>query len=201
MTRTITRLVLLLATALALPLAAQTGHDADAMLREEDAARRPFDALLRHRAELRLTAQQVRQIETIARQLEVRNAPLRRRLVADHHRWREERRVQLERMSHAERHRELARLRAERARGQQVPEPLRPTVRQMLVHIQEATHRAEGVLTVEQRARASDILRREIVHRRARTEEHVRRSREHERRVREEAQRVREERRVRERHP
>ena len=171
MIRTFLRLLVpvLVATAAAAPLRAQPARDSAAAAGfREDAARRPFDALLRHRGELRLSAQQVRQIESVARRLEERNAPLRERLVHEHRRWREERRTQLERMSPGERRRELRRLRERRGAGEQVPEPLRPVVREMLVNIEQAIHDAQGVLTAEQRLQARQILRREI------REDHVR---------------------------
>lgn len=165
MIRTIVRLAMtaLMLLAAAAPLRAQPGRDSAAAAGfREDAARRPFDALLRHRAELRLSPQQVRQIETVARRLEERNAPLRERLVREHGRWREERRTQLERMSPEERRRELRRVRERRGAGEQVPEPLRPVVREMLVNVEEAIHEAQGVLTAEQRVQVRQILRREL---------------------------------------
>lgn len=184
MTRTIVRLALVLAAALATPLAAQPGREGDdaVILRQEDAARRPFDALLRHRTELRLSREQVQRIEVIGHQLEERNAPLRRRLVAEHDRWRQERRAQLERMTPEQRRRELRRLREERARAPQVPEPLRPTVREMSVNIEEAIHQAQGVLTADQRLRARHILRREMGQQRGRAREMMERRRQERRR-------------------
>jgi hypothetical protein len=164
MIRTMVRLLLLGPLAAAAPLAAQPARDsATAAGFREDAARRPFDALLRHRAELRLSEQQVRQIEEVARALEARNAPLRERLVREHRRWRVERREQLQRMSVEERRRELRRVREQRGRGEAVPGTMRPVVREMLVNIEESIHQAQGVLTAEQRLQARQILRHEIV--------------------------------------
>jgi hypothetical protein len=171
-------LAALLAAFAAAPAAAQPG---DRPPFPEDAARRPFDALLRHRGELQLSAEQVRRIEAIGRQLEERNAPLRQRLVQDHQRWREERRAQLERMTPQQRRAELRRMRGQRGEPP-VPEALRPTVQQMRVNISDALHQAQGVLTAEQRVRAQDILRRQMraehrpgARRRALEEERMRR--------------------------
>lgn len=151
-------LAALLAAVAAVPAAAQPGgHPPFAEERE----RRPFDVLLRHRAELQLSDGQVRRIEAIGRQLEERNAPLRERLVQQHRRWREERRAQLERMTPRQRREELRRIR-EHPGEPPVPEALRPTVHQMRVNISDAMHQAQGVLTPEQRVRAQDILRRQL---------------------------------------
>lgn len=147
-----------LLAAAAVPAAAQPGEQPPF---REDAARQPFEALLRHREELQLSDDQVRRIQTIGRQLEERNAPLRQRLVQEHRRWREERRAQLERMTPRQRRAELRRMRGQRGEPP-VPEALRPTVHQMRVNISDAMHQAQGVLTAEQRVRAQDILRRQL---------------------------------------
>lgn len=147
----------LLVMAGAAPLAAQPLPD-DPALRE---AQRPFESLMRHRAELRLTNEQVGRLQSIRAELEQRNGPLRRQLMAQHQRWREERRAQLERMSPAERRAELRRLREQPA-ARRVPTDMQPVVRQMRVNIEEAMHRAQGVLSAQQRVEARDILRREL---------------------------------------
>jgi hypothetical protein len=159
-------LALALSLSAAAPLAAQPGRDTmDAETAQENAARRPFDALLRHRAELELSDGQVRQLQTIRERLEQRNAPLRAQLVERGERWRAERRTQLERMTPQQRRQELRRLRQTPA-GQRVPADMQPLVRQMRVNIEEATHEAQGVLTAEQRLRVREILRREVRERR-----------------------------------
>ncbi|HEU0299378.1 MAG TPA: hypothetical protein VFR37_07990 [Longimicrobium sp.] len=160
-------LAALLAAAAAVPAAAQPGEQPPF---REDAARQPFDALLRHRTELQLSADQVRRIETIGRQLEERNAPLRDRLAHETRRWREERRAQLERMTPRERRAELRRMRLHRGEPP-VPEALRPTVHQMRVNINDAMHQAQGVLSAEQRVRAQDLMRRQLRSDRARADE------------------------------
>lgn len=156
-----------LLAAVAVPAAAQPGEPAPF---REEAERRPFDALLRHRAELQLSAEQVRRIETIGRELEERNAPLRERLAQEHRRWREERRAQLERMTPRQRRAELRRMRLH-AGEPPVPQAMRPTVQQMRVHINDAMHQAQGVLTAEQRVRAQDIFRRQLREERVRAAE------------------------------
>lgn len=154
--------VLALAAFAAAPAAAQPGRDTlDAGAAQEDAARRPFDALLRHRAELELTDGQVQRLQGIRQRLEQRNAPLRAQLAERSQRWRAERRTQLERMTPQQRRQELRRLRQLPA-GQRVPADMQPLVRQMRVNIEEATHEAQGVLTAEQRLRVREILRREV---------------------------------------
>jgi hypothetical protein len=151
-----------LAATAAAPLAAQPGADTTAAgVMQERAARRPFDAVLRHRAELELSDGQVRQLQTIRERLEQRNAPLRSQLVEQTQRWRAERRGQLERMTPRERRQELRRMR-ELPAGQRVPADVQPIVRQMRVNIEEATHEAQGVLTPEQRLRVRELLRREV---------------------------------------
>ncbi|HEX2080547.1 MAG TPA: hypothetical protein VHG08_22780 [Longimicrobium sp.] len=148
----------LLAAAAAVPAAAQPGPEPSF---REAAERRPFELLLRHRDALGLTDVQVRQLETIGERLEQQNAPLRQRLVQEHHRWREERRAQLERMTPEQRREELRRMRGRRGEPP-VPEALRPTVYQMRLNINDAMHQAQSVLTPAQRLRAQDILRREV---------------------------------------
>jgi hypothetical protein len=138
----------------------------------EAAERRAFDLLLRHRAELALSEQQVRRLQAILARLDQRNAPLRQRLVQQHQHLQAERRAQLERMSAGQRRAELHRLR--RARPD-VPRSLEPTVRQMRLNIHEAVQQAQAVLTVRQRLRARELARMEV---RAVTRTHV-----HERRV------------------
>lgn len=153
---------LALALSAAVPAAAQPGRDtADADVAQENAARRPFDALIRHRAELGLTDGQVQRLQGIRQRLEERNAPLRAQLAERSERFRAERRTQLERMTPEQRREELRRLRQLPAR-QRVPADMQPLVRQMRVNIEEATHEAQGVLTAEQRLRVREILRREV---------------------------------------
>ena len=140
---------------------ARTGHArAGQGVLREDAERRAFDMLLRHRQQLALSDQQVRRLEEIRVRLERQNAPLRARLVQEHHRWQAARRAQLERMSADERRQELRRLR-EGHGAAHLPEPLQTTVRQMRLHINEAMHQAQGVLTAEQRLRARELLARQ----------------------------------------
>ncbi|HEV3048996.1 MAG TPA: hypothetical protein VGX50_01725 [Longimicrobium sp.] len=126
----------------------------------EDAEHRAFDMLLRHRQQLALSDQQVRRLEEIRAQLERQNAPLRARLVEEHQRWQAERRAQLERMSVEERRQELRRVREGRGAAR-LPESLQMTVHQMRLHINEAMHQAQGVLTAEQRLRARELLARQ----------------------------------------
>jgi Skp family chaperone for outer membrane proteins len=128
------------------------------VLREE-AERRAFDLLLRHRQQLALSDQQVHRLEEIRGRLEQQNAPLRARLVEEHQRWQAARRAQLERMSAEERRQELRRVRE--GNGAHLPESLQTTVRQMRLHINEAMHQAQGVLTAEQRLRARELLARQ----------------------------------------
>jgi hypothetical protein len=154
------RFALAAALTVAAPLAAQSGG-AEAPAQREQAQRRPFDALFRHRAELGLSDAQLRQIEAVRARLEERNAPLRQELAARTRQMRAERRTQLERMTPEERRRELQRLRRLPA-DQRVPADVRPVVRQMRVNIEEATHQAQGVLTPEQRVRARELLRAEM---------------------------------------
>lgn len=156
-------LALVLAATAAAPLAAQqppARERADRVGVRQDADRRPFDALLRHRVELQLTDDQVRRIEAIGQRLQAQNAPLRQRLVEQTREWRQERRTQVERMTPEQRREELRRLRQE-GRGRTVPPDMQPLVQQMRVNINEAMHQAQSVLTAEQRVRAQQVLRRE----------------------------------------
>jgi hypothetical protein len=178
MKRLIRPILILLLTALAsAPAAGQTaqaareraeadrartaaGHARLAHEFQEGAERRAFDMLLRHRAQLELSEQQVQRIRAIGARLEQRNAPLRQRLMAEHDRWMAARRAQVERMSAAQRRAELARLRAHSQAH--MPESLQPTVRQMRVHIDEAVQQAQAVLTARQRVRAQELVRLEL---------------------------------------
>ena len=149
----------MLAAGAAAPLAAQPeGENPEAALR---AANRPFESLMRFREELRLSEQQVARLQSIRARMEQQNAPLRERLVAQHQRWRAERRAQLERMTPEQRRAELRRVRGQPA-GQRVPADMQPLVRQMRVNIEESMHQAQGVLTAEQRLQARRILQREL---------------------------------------
>lgn len=159
-------LAVALALAAAAPAAAQQpgaapGREQAPPALREQAERRAFEALLRHRAELELSEQQVRQIEAIGRRLQEQNAPLRQRLVEEARRWREERRAQLERLTPEQRREELRRMRGRRGQAP-VPEAMQPLVRQMRLNINEAMHQARGVLTAEQRLRAEQVLRRQL---------------------------------------
>jgi hypothetical protein len=126
----------------------------------QDAEHRAFDMLLRHRQQLALSDQQVRRLQEIRARLEQQNAPLRARLIEEHQRWEAARRAQLERMSAEERRQELRRVR-EGQGAAHLPESLQTTVRQMRLHINEAMHQAQGVLTAEQRLRARELLARQ----------------------------------------
>jgi hypothetical protein len=146
------------------PLSAAAGH-------------RPFQVLLRHREQLRLTEAQVSRIEEIGRGLEARNAPLRQQLAAERERWMAARRAQLERMEAGQRHEELRRMRQER----RVPEPMQPLVRQMRENIAAAVREAHLVLSDQQRQQARRMLRQEAHARRAAVQ--ARRAGERERRA------------------
>ncbi|HEU0014562.1 MAG TPA: hypothetical protein VFQ45_12805, partial [Longimicrobium sp.] len=156
--------LVLAALAAALPAAAQPGGRPPAGpprgALPAQAERHAFDALLRHRERLELSADQVRRLEAIAARLEERNRPLRERLRQERERFMETRRQQLERLTPEQRRDTL---RAVRRRGQAaVPESMQPLVRQMRVHVEEATYEAQGVLTAEQRLRARRILQQEM---------------------------------------
>jgi Spy/CpxP family protein refolding chaperone len=146
---------LLLAAA---PAAAQPGpggHPGLQVLRETE--QRPLELLMDVRDELQLTDTQVARLRQIALRLEQTNRPLRRQLVAEHGRWREQRRMELERMSPAQRRAELRR--ARRHPQPPVPEPLRPLVRQIRGNVQAAVLEAGTVLTPQQKVRARELLR------------------------------------------
>lgn len=146
---------LLLAAA---PAAAQPGpggHPGLQVLRETE--QRPLELLMDVRDELQLTDPQVVRLRQIATRLEQTNRPLRRQLVAEYGRWREQRRMELERMSPAQRRAELRR--ARRHPQPPVPEPLRPLVRQIRGNVQAAVQEAGTVLTPQQKVRARELLR------------------------------------------
>ena len=155
-------LLIALAASAAAPAAAQPGgrHPerprAEERLSPED-GRRPFEVLLRHREQLRLTEDQVRRIQEIGRGLEARNAPLRQRLAEERQRWMARRQAELERMDAERRRDEMRRMRRER----RVPEPMQPLMREMRENITAAVRDAHGVLSDEQRTEARRVLREE----------------------------------------
>jgi hypothetical protein len=154
--------ILLIALAASVAAAAQPGGRLPERPRAEgplspDEGRRPFEVLLRHREQLRLTEAQVRRIQEIGRGLEARNAPLRQRLAEERHRWMARRQAELERMNAERRRDEMRRMRHER----RVPEPMRPLVREMRANIAAAVRDAHGVLSDEQRTEARRVLREE----------------------------------------
>ncbi len=151
----------------AAPAAAQPGPDVHPglqVLRERE--QRPLELLMEVREELRLTDPQVVRLRQIATRLEETNRPLRRQLVAEHARWREQRRLELERMSPAQRSAELRRIR--RMPHPPVPPPLRPLVHRIRGNVHAAVQEAGTVLTPEQKVRARQLLRERAVERRER---------------------------------
>jgi len=147
---------LLLATA---PAAAQEpeadGQPGLQVLRESE--QRPLEQLMAVRDQLQLSDPQVARLRQIAIQLEQTNRPLRRQLFFEYRRWREQRRVELERMTPAQRDAELRRIQA--MGDPPVPPPLRPLVAQIRGNIRGALQDAGRVLTPAQKARARELVR------------------------------------------
>jgi len=154
------RALLLAAAALLValaPAAAQPGPHGDPGLHElRQTEQRPLELLMQVRDELRLTDAQVVRLRGIAGRLEETNRPLRRQLVAEYGRWREQRRARLERMTPAQRRAELRHARG--GRRADVPPPLRPLVGQIRGNVREAMQEAAEVLTPAQRARARELI-------------------------------------------
>lgn len=151
----------------AAPAAAQPGADVHPelqVLRESE--QRPLELLMDVRDELHLTDPQVVRLRQIATRLEETNRPLRRQLVAEYGRWREQRRVELERMTPAERRAEWRRIR--RMPHPPVPPPLRPLVNRIRGNIHAAVQEASTVLTPEQKVHARQLLRERAAERRER---------------------------------
>jgi Spy/CpxP family protein refolding chaperone len=143
--------------AAAAPAVAQPGPDAQPGLQElQETEQRPLELLMQVRDDLRLTEPQVARLRQIAGQLEETNRPLRRQLVVEYGRWREQRRVALLRMTPAEREAELHRANA--AGRPPVPPRLRPLVARIHGNIRGAMREAASVLTPAQRARAREMI-------------------------------------------
>ena len=132
------------------------------VLRESE--RRALDQLLAVRGELQLTDAQVVRLQGIADRLEETNRPLRRQLFTEYRRWREQRRVELERMTPAQRDAELRRIRE--TGPPPVPQPLRPLVQQIRGNMRQALREAGTVLTPGQRQRARQMIRAHAAERR-----------------------------------
>lgn len=154
----------LLATAAALllavaPAAAQApepdGQPGIEALRESE--QRPLEQLMAVRDQLQLSDPQVARLRQIAVRLEQTNRPLRRQLFLEYRRWREQRRVELERMTPAQRDAELRRIQA--LGDPPVPPRLRPLVMQIRGNIRVALQEAGGVLTPAQKVRARELVR------------------------------------------
>lgn len=105
----------------------------------------PVAALLEHRAELKLTAQQVARLEAIQRDLEQKNEPFRRQLEAA-------RPQRGERPDGPPSEEERAAMRARR-------EQLRPQMEQVRANHRAAMEQVRSVLTEEQRETARQYLR------------------------------------------
>jgi len=157
--------VVLAALAAAVPAAAQPGVRPPAGERRGPAMHEggghPFQALLRHRERLSLTADQVRRLEAIGQRLEERNRPLRERLSQERTRFMETRRQQMERLT-PEQRRDTLRAMRRRGAGPGMPESMQPLARQIRVNLNEASYEAQGVLTAEQRLQARRILQQEM---------------------------------------
>jgi Spy/CpxP family protein refolding chaperone len=139
------------------PAAAQPGPGEQPGLQElQETEQRPLELLMRVRDELQLTDPQVARLREIAGRLEEANRPLRRQLVMEYGRWREQRRGELLRMTPAERRAELSRANA--AGRPPVPPPLRPLVARIHGNIRGAMREAASVLTPAQRARAREMI-------------------------------------------
>lgn len=143
----------------AVPAAAQEpapgGQPGIEVLRESE--QRPLEQLMAVRDELQLTDPQVARLRQIAIQLEQTNRPLRRQLFLEYRRWREERRVELERMTPAQRDAELRRVQA--MGDPPVPPRLQPLVRQIRGNVGMAMREAGRVLTPAQKARVREMVR------------------------------------------
>ncbi|HET7229329.1 MAG TPA: hypothetical protein VFJ16_04970 [Longimicrobium sp.] len=146
---------LLLAVAPAAAQAEPGGQPGLQVLRESEL--RPLEQLMAVRDELQLTDPQVARLRQIAIRLEQTNRPLRRQLFEEYGRWREQRRLELERMTPAQRQAELRRI---RAMGEPpVPPPLRPLVARIRGNMRHALREAGTVLTPGQKARARELVR------------------------------------------
>ncbi|HEX8272912.1 MAG TPA: Spy/CpxP family protein refolding chaperone [Longimicrobiaceae bacterium] len=106
----------------------------------------PVAALLEHRAELKLTADQVSRLETIQRDLEQKNAPLRRQLEAA-------------RPQRPEGERQAPPTEQERQAMRARMEQLRPQMEQLRTNQRAAMEQVRSVLTDEQEQAARQYLR------------------------------------------
>lgn len=113
----------------------------------------PFAVVLRHHAEMGLSAEQVRRLEVIGERLQAQNRPLGEQLRASGA-W--QGRGGEARALSGERRRGV---RPEGARAQRrIPEELRPVVEQMRSNRRTAMQEARAVLTAEQQSRLRELV-------------------------------------------
>jgi protein CpxP len=146
-------------------------------------------ALLRNRAELELTAEQVARLEAIQRDLHARNEPLRQQMAAlmpeharrmqrmepgERPRMTDEQRRQMreQRSERMQQHRRMTDEQRQQMRARM--EQARPVMEQMRANAQAAMEQARAVLTEEQRAKARESIREHRTEARERMREHRR---------------------------
>lgn len=128
----------------------------------EDAEGRALGFLLRHRDQLRLSQNQIQRIEEIERRLEDQNRPLREQLVRAREQLVEQRRAELQRLQPAERRQRLREMRNQRRMGE-LPGNLEPIAARLRQNIGRAADQVRDVLTPEQRDRARELRRAEML--------------------------------------
>ena len=131
----------------------------------------PFALLLENRAQLGLTDEQVRRLETIRSRLEEQNRPLREQLRTARERLMEQRRAEMQKLApeqRRERMRQMRQMRQQRGpgRGGMLPPELRPVAERLRANTDRAAEEARDVLSVEQRVRAREMARTRMQQRR-----------------------------------
>ncbi len=132
---------------------------------------RPFALLLENRAQLGLTSEQVRRLETIRNRLEEQNRPLREQLRTARQRLMEQRRAEMQKLTPEQRRERMRQMRQQREPGDgrpgmALPPELRPIAERLRANTDRAAEEARDVLSVEQRVRARELARTRMQQRR-----------------------------------
>lgn len=133
--------------------------------------RRPFALLLENQAQLSLTDEQVRRLETIRNRLEEQNRPLREQLRTARERLMEQRRTEMQKLKPEQRRERMRQMRQQRDPGdgrprRVLPPELRPIADRLRANTERAAEEARDVLSVEQRVRARELARTRMQQRR-----------------------------------
>ncbi len=132
---------------------------------------RPFALLMENRAQLGLTDEQVRRLETIRNRLEEQNRPLREQLRTARERLTEQRRGEMQKLTRQQRRERMRQMRQQRRPGggppgMALPPELRPIAERLRANMDRAAEEARDVLSVEQRVRAQELTRTRMQRRR-----------------------------------